>query len=379
MPARARYAVPLAALLLAAAGCGDNDPASTTPTTSQSPGDLSEPTSTAPSTSPPTQATEAPHPSDDPLVITDPAVALLDWQPLGNDVEETVTTNGEWSLTVNQAGDRAGLEGPTSASGSGSSGERVSHAFLDDDWAVVVYQDRQEQDPARAVVTDLGADEKFEIDGNSDIPTTTGGTWALGDGRLLHATIGPGGAYCLASVDLATRTSTLGWCAEPGHGFNGARATPYGDSLMTFDDAQPSCRTVAAVTGTDLEPFPGVVDCKGWDGVLTDSGAVWSVVPNDNRVEAAHFFARAGDSYTDLGPGTSGTLTWCHGASYFVRDPQRDGDPARLMAFDGADLTIVYESPAGQAFLTEPRCGGDTMNITALTESGDEQVSASLG
>ena len=59
--------------------------------------------------------------------------------------------------------------------------------------------------------------------------------------------------------------------------------------------------------------------------------------------------------------------------------PQLDGDPARLLRWNADDgLTIVYESPAGQGFLAAPRCGGDTMNVTALTESGDEQVSATL-
>lgn len=374
MTARMRYAVPLAAALLALAGCGDDDP-SANPPTSQSP-TTSAPTSPSPTT--PSTTAGTPHPSDAPLVL-EPTTRILDWQPLGDSVDDTVTTNGEWTLTVNKAGDLADLEGPSSASGSAASDERITDAFLDDDWAVVVHQDRNEQDPARAEVTDLATGEDFVIDGGSDVPTIAGGNWALGDGHLLHATTGPAGAYCVASVDLATRASTLGWCAPKRHGFNGAHVTPYGDALMTFDDSRPSCRTVAAVAGTELEPFPGVTECKGWDGLLTDGGAVWSVVPKDNRVEAAHFYARTGDSYTDLGPGTSGTLTWCQGAAYFVRDPQQDGDPARLMAYDGTDLAIVYESPAGEAFLTEPRCGGDTMNITALAESGDEQVSASLG
>ncbi|MCW2764656.1 MAG: hypothetical protein JWO11_615 [Nocardioides sp.] len=376
MAIRTRSVLPLAALLVVLTACGGND--QTAEPTSSPTGPVS-PSSSAPSTSPATPETGSPHPADDPLVIGDPATAILDWQPVDGPVGDTVTTNGEWTLTVNQAGDQVQLQGRSGASGSSTTHERISDAFLDADWAVVVYQDRREQAPARAVVTDLAADQKFEINGHSDIPTTTGGTWALGEGRLLHATIGPGGSYCLASVDLTTRASTLGWCAPKRHGFNGAHVTPFGDSLMTFDDSQPSCRTVATVSGTDLEPFPGVTECKGWDGVLTQDGAVWSVVPKENNVEAARFYARSGGGYADLGPGTSGTLTWCHGATYFVRDPQHDGEPARLMSYDGTDLTIVYESPAGQAFLTEPRCGGDTITVTALAASGDEQVSASLG
>ena len=105
------------------------------------------------------------------------------------------------------------------------------------------------------------------------------------------------------------------------------------------------------------------------------------MVPKDNQVEDAHFFASIGDGYYDLGPGTSGSLLWCGGAAYFVRDPQRDSDPARLMRWstDGV-LDVVYESPGhGEAFLAEPRCGGDRLTVTALSSAGDEQVTAPLG
>ncbi len=103
------------------------------------------------------------------------------------------------------------------------------------------------------------------------------------------------------------------------------------------------------------------------------------MVENERRIEAAHFYARVGDGYFDLGPGTSGSLTPCAGSAYFVRDPQRDGDPARLMRWsaDGT-LAVVYETGGGHAALSAPRCGGDTITVTALTSRGDEQVSAPL-
>ena len=102
------------------------------------------------------------------------------------------------------------------------------------------------------------------------------------------------------------------------------------------------------------------------------------MVLKENRIEAAQFFARVGDGYFDLGPGTSGSLVPCAGAAYFVREPQGDGDPARLMRWspDG-ELTVAYETgQGGQATLSTPRCGGDTITVTALTSKGDEQVSA---
>ena len=84
-----------------------------------------------------------------------------------------------------------------------------------------------------------------------------------------------------------------------------------------------------------LTPFPGVTDCKGWDSALLDGTAVWSVVPNERRIEAAHFYAHTDDGWYDLGPGTSGSLVACAGAAYFIRDPatqHRPGDPAALVA-----------------------------------------------
>jgi hypothetical protein len=259
---------------------------------------------------------------------------------------------------------------------------RVSDGLIDGEWAAIVFQDEQETQPATAEIVNLGSGKTdFTLDGSSDVPTTTGGTWALGEGMLVHPTLGPGASYCLATVDLEKQTSDRTWCAEKRHGFNGAGITPSGTSLMTFDDQQPSCRTVVQVAGEDVVPFEGVQNCLGWEGVLTDDGAVWSVVPKQTRIEAAHYYARRGDEYFDLGPGTSGTLAWCAGAAYFTQDPQRDGDPARLLRWTaGRTLEVVYETPgSGPAFLTEPRCGGDRITVTAIAESGDEQVSAPVG
>ncbi|GCD90462.1 hypothetical protein [Nocardioides sp. LS1] len=376
-----RYAATAALLAatLALAGCtADKKPLAGKPHATASSGSPSSSPSTSPGTPPATPALPAGGTADEPaLVVADRD--LLDWSPVGGSTEATVTTNGDWSLTVDKSGSQADLEGPSSASGSGSSGERVTDAFLDDQWAVVVFEDKQETAPSRATVTDLATGKTFDIDGHSDVPTTVGGTWAMGEGHVLHATV-HGQGYCVASVDLATRKSTLGWCAPQRHGFNGARITPAGDSLLTFDDSHPSCRTVVALDGTTTTPFEGVEDCHGWDGLVTDDGAVWSVVPQENNVETARFFARSGDAYYDLGPGSSGSLVWCAGSAYFARDPQQDGDPARLMRWTpGAGLDVVYESKGGQAFLAEPRCGGDTMTVTSLAQGGDEQVSTPLG
>jgi len=107
---------------------------------------------------------------------------------------------------------------------------------------------------------------------------------------------------------------------------------------------------------------------------------VWSVVPKAKRIEEAHFYARSESGVFDLGPGTSGSLTWCGGSAYFVRDPQRSGDPAQLLGWSpGGGLSVAYETEApGQAFLTEPRCGGSDLTLAAITSSGDRQITASV-
>ncbi len=378
-------AVPYAAfatvLALALGGCSGSD--STEP--AASPSDTTGPSgpataSTGPTSTGPTSTAPTGGTADAPAVL-EPTTDLLGWQPVGGPVGATATRSGDRILTIEQGGRSWRLDGPRPAGGAAGSGRRISDTLIDGDWAVVVLQDKAEQQPMTAEVTELATGKAFRIDRRSDVPTTTGGTWALGEGRLVHATT-RAGAYCLATVDLASRTSTLGWCAPKRHGFNDARVTPAGTSLLTFDlsdQVGPSCRTLVTVDGDRATPLADVPECKGWDGLLTDDGAVWSVIPKERQVEAAHFYARAGEDYFDLGPGTAGSLTWCDGAAYFVRDPQREGDPAALLRWSAdAGLAVVYQSPGGQAFLSEPRCGGDALSVTAMAEDGDEQVTADL-
>ena len=378
---RARYAVPAAALLLALAGCGGSDDPETAPSPQQSP---TSPTtspartsSATPDTDPSTPSASAGGPADAPTAL-DASQRLLDWQPVEVPVKDAVTRHGSWMLTVTGNGSAATLQGPDDTARFAESGRRVSDTLLDEDWAIVVLQDRTESQPQVARITELDSGRTWQLDGSSDVPTATGGSWALGDDTLLHATVA-GGSYCVATVDLRQRTSQVGWCAPKRHGFNAAHVTDAGSTLLTFDDSRPSCRTVVALDGTEATPFPGVEDCTAWEGVLTDDGAVWSVIPQERQIENAHVYARVGDGYFDLGPGTAGTLTWCDGAAYFVRDPQQDGAAAALMRWAADDgLSVAYESPKGQAFLEDPRCGGDAITVTARTSSGDEQVTADL-
>lgn len=362
-----RYAA-AAVLVLALAACSDDEEPRTDP--SPTPSESPSSSDAAPTPSDSAEPSSAP---------TDDAPAALEWEPVDGSVDDAVTRNADWTLTVTGNGRGWELEGVGRSSEGGDPDRKVSDALLDENWAVVVLQDPTESQPARAEVTELATGDTFTIDGRSEVPTTNGGTWALGDGQLLHATYGPGRAYCLATVDLETQESELGWCAPRRTGFNGARLAPGGTSLLSFDAGRVSCRTLMAVDGADATPFEGVEECSAWDGLLTADGQVWSEIPNERRIEEGHFYATAGGEETDLGPGTAGSLVWCGDAAYFVRDPQTEGDPAALMRWSAADgLSVAYESPGGRAFLSEPRCGGEQITVTALAEDGDEQVTARL-
>lgn len=328
-----RYAVPAALLVLAS--CSSDADSGTPPDADRPTTTESETGSTPPAPAPPP-----------------------DWQPVEGPVDRAVTRN---------------------ARGTELTGATHRETFLTETHSLVVEQDPQESEPARAVLTDLDSGEETVLDGSSEVPTTTGGTWALGDTSLVHATIAPDGSYCLATVQLATSAATRGWCAAERHGFTGARITDAGTTLQTFDDARPSCRTVGTVEGAEVVPFPDVPACTAWDGLLLESGPVWSVVREERNIEQVDLFARGADGVVELGPGTSGTLVGCAGAAYFVRDPQNATDPARLVRWDGTSAEVVYESPAGPAFLETPRCGGDVLTVTAYAEGGDEQVSARVG
>jgi hypothetical protein len=368
------------------AGCADDETRSAntepsgSPTSESSAGE--SPTSDPTSTPEHTEETALEGGSADSPAPVEPATSLLEWTPVPGPATSTVTRSGPWTLTINEAGTRASVEGSNWRARFEEGGrQRISDGMIAGDWAVLVVQDRLETRPAEAHVVHLGSQSgRFTLDGSTDVPTTTGGSWALGESRVVHPTIGPGGTYCLATVDLEKQSSARTWCAEKRHGFNAARITPAGTSLMTFDDQQPSCRTVVQVDGHDVDPFEGVEQCLGWEGILLGDGAVWSVVPKQNRIEEARYYARAGDQYYDLGAGTSGTLVPCGDAAYFTQDPVHDGDPARLLRWTGDELEVVYETHGrGPAFLTEPRCGDGRITITALAESGDEQVTAELG
>jgi hypothetical protein len=380
---RRAVAVLSGVLALALTSCGN------TTTTSSSPsGSHSGPVASPPHTIASGSQTVAPSSGGSPTGSPDhPALVTvgkepLAWKAVPGSTKDLVTVGDGWTLTVPDGDASARLEGPHPRTILAGDHFTITDAFLDETHALVVSEDRLASQPDRATVVDLSTGRTTVLDQHSQPPTVVGGTWALGPETLVHATSGGHGRYCLATVDLATGHGSTGWCAPPRNGFRSATITASGTTMMTFDDHHPSCRTLNTVTGAQLSPLPDVTDCKGWDSAAIDGTTVWSVVPKDRRIEAAHFYAHTGSGWYDLGPGTSGSLVSCAGSAYFTRDPVSRTDPARLLRWspETASLTIAYQSKAtGNAFLSPPRCGGSHLTVTSYSQSGDEQVTASVG
>lgn len=392
---RARQYVAAAAVLalvgvVTLAGCsGDDDPSDdetgageTTSEPAEEPSDSTSTDPTDPTDEPPAGGT-----ADDPAEL-EAQQALLDWEPVDSSVadpaDDTATVGDKLTVTVDQEGTEATItgQGPLEGQGQGISepGRRITDVFVSDTTAVVVLMDEQETEPTIARAIDVQTGKETELGGDADVVPASGGTWTLGDdGRLYYPTFGEGNRYCLASAPLSFDEQQVEWCAQKRHGYRGTTVTPAGVSLLGFDNARPvSCRTEYALADGEATGYEGVTDCKAWEGLLTEQGAVWSVLPKEQRQETGAVYARVGDGYFDLGPNLAGSLIWCGDAAYFARDPLKGGGPAELLRWTGdGSLSVVYQSPSGgEAILSEPRCADGRLTVTALTESGDEQVTA---
>lgn len=349
----------VAALVLA--GCTEEQPAPPEPTGSST-------SSQEPSEEPSTE------PTDDP---TSAPPTALDWQPVPGSVDDVVTVSGRWTLTVTADGRSATLDGPRPRTVDAPGGFGISDALIDGRYAVVVAEHDQASRPNDVTVVDLRRGR--EVD--APVRPGVGGAFALGSG-LLVSTAARGRDYCVDVVDLLAGSSRPGPCVPPRHGISNLDVGPAGTSAMTFDDSRPSCRTLNRLEGETFSPLPGVTECRGWEAVVSETFAIWGEVDDERRIEEGTFFVDSGAGPVELGPGTTGSLTWCSDAAYVVRDPQRSRDPARLLRVDveGGTTEVVYETAAtGRAFLSEPRCGGSDLTITAYTDEGDDQVTASLG
>lgn len=313
--------------------------------------------------------------------VVDPVVGLLDWKDTGHSAEQRVVVGAEWRVVVDAAGRRAVLEHADEAglTITAAAGRRISEVLLDDDWAVVVQQDKPGNQPSRAEWIDLDTMTKRNV---TTPEPAGGGSWALTDGNLYYPTYGQDSAYCLATLALADSNGEDGWCAPDRTGWSGLTASDAGVGMLRFDDTRPvACRTVNLLDASGVpQHVDGPPDCTAWDVAATADGVAWSTVPKPRRQEEAHFYASANGEHFDLGPGTTGSLVPCGDSVFFVRDPKNRADPARLMRWsDDQRLEVAYESAStGDAFLGEPTCARDVLTLSSFGAAGDEQVWAAV-
>lgn len=299
-----------------------------------------------------------------------PTTALLTWHRLPGSPDATVMTDGPHLLDVAPSAASYTLDGTPHTVPPGS---RVSDAMLDQRWAIVVAQDKLQLHPERATVTNLRTGSTWTLDKTADLPTFTGGSWSLAGNTAVHATMHHG-RFCVASVDLTTHASTLGWCAPPRHGWNAPITGAGGLTILTFDDHHPSCRTLETTASGD--PFAQATRCKATSGVVLASGAVWLEVHNEHRYELSTVRAVTPDGVRDLGPADTGSLVVCGRDAYWAVDAQRKNAPAELRRWDGTTLSTVYRSKRGQAFMGAPVCAGSVLTVSSFSTSGDQLVAA---
>ncbi|MBA3782444.1 MAG: hypothetical protein H0X12_11415 [Nocardioides sp.] len=361
MRALAAYGAAVALLAGLLAGCADDEP------------DAVPPIEPSPSSN--ATPTESPSTIVSPAGDVIPTTALLDWTSTGSNPEDEVIQGAEWSAEVTGNGARAELTGPgESRTIEAGKGRRIDDVLLDDEWLVVVAQDKQETRPAQATVLELATGDSRDV---APEPAS-GGQWVMYGGTLHYPTTGPQNTYCLAAFDLASGEGEVDYCAPPKHGFSNVVASSTTTALMTFDDTRPvSCRTLATLTDGVAEPVADVPECTGWDIAATDTGAVWSVLPDEKQVEAGDFSASADGAAYHLGMGATGTLTPCGDSVYFARNGAGD-EPAQLLRWTpDATLEIAYAAPGnGPGFLGKPACAGNVLTVSAFGAGGDEQVSA---
>ena len=361
---RAVLSVGLLAGLLV--GCGEDEPER--PSASPS-------GSTSATTSPSASPTPTPTPAPSGGGAVTPTPALLDWAPTGADPEDVVVVGDQWRVEVVGDGRRAEVTGPDSQTTiQHGGGRRIADVLLDDEWLVVTAQDEEGTSPPEVTVLELATGDRRRL----TPPPAAGGSWSMHGGTLHYPTTGPQETYCLAAFDLASGQGEVDYCAAPRHGFSNVTSSSTTTALMTFDDARPvSCRTLATLTDGVAEPLAEAPQCTGWDVAATPTGAVWSVLPDEQQVGVGAFSASADGATYDLGTGATGTLTPCGDSTYFARNAA-GGEPAQLLRWTPeATLEVAYEAPGdGPGFLGPPACAGQVLTVTAFGADGDEQVFA---
>ncbi|WP_114424011.1 hypothetical protein [Nocardioides houyundeii] len=317
-------------------------------------------------------------PQTSPESPTASAAAPLSWRPTGEPATSTVVVGGEWRAVVSPDGRRATLSRNAETGADpivvpAPPGLRISQVLLGEDRAVVVSPPAAETGPTTGTVVDLGTGDRTRV--RRPVPAA-GGAWASYGDELRYPAIGPRGAYCLALLDLPSGHAQRDHCAGKGEGFSQVTMSSAGTAMLTFDDRRPtSCRTPVLLVEGRAVPIAEATPCRGWEAVATETGAVWSEVRDERQVSRGHVLALDDGTVTELGAGATGTLTPCGSSVYFAAAPAR-GEPTRVLAWrPGGEVQVAYRSGGtGRGFVSALECAGDVLNLTVLSDDGDEQL-----
>lgn len=348
----------LTAVLLLSTGCGGDE------SVDPAPSDGAEPSEATTS-----EATDEP---------TEPAA--LQWTPTGKDAEQRTIVGAAWTVTwanetdvtfePNGGGDPVVI--------ADDFGYLADDVFLDGDNAVIAYAAGGEAVQGRAARVDLPSGEVTEV---VTPPVSNYGNFARSGDSLWFPALGEDDAQCLGTLAITDMNGEQGWCAPAGSFLGRLNANEHGVglSLLAISGRGRQCRTPMLLddSGTPQPALPDEKICTSWDIAPTGTGFVWSQVVKRNRQERSKFFASTNGEITELGIGSTSTLTSCGGDLFYASDPEGPDEPARLMRFDGAELTVAFESEStGNAFLAKPECADGILTVSALGEAGDEQVFA---
>ena len=241
---------------------------------------------------------------------------------------------------------------------------------------------RGEKKPATAEVTDLAEGEQFTIDQDSDVPTIAGGTWALGGDTLAHATLGPDGGYCVATVDLASR----GRPRSPGAPSPSTASTPPTSPLPAppcspSTTPSPSCRTVGTVAGRRVRPVPRRARVRGLGGGGARRRRGHLVGDPERGRPRRRRSSSPAPARTTTTSAPARRARSCRARTRRTSSATRSSRATRPSCCAGtaaAWRSSTRRRPASRSW-TRLAAATPRSCVTALSEGGDEQVMAALG
>ena len=247
--------------------------------------------------------------------------------------------------------------------------------LLDDTRAVVVAPTAAEPGRPGAPLVDLAAGAGTPV--RTPAPAA-GGAWAMhGDGLRYPAT-GPRRTYCLAARDLPSGEAQFDHCAAPGEGFSQLTMSEAGTAMLAFDDRRPPPAAPRSCSPTG-PPYPsGAPRCRGWDAAATGPE------PSGPRCATSAGSAAAGSSprrrrHDPAGGGRDRHADAVRRLGLLRRRPDQGRADAGPALAAGARLEVAYRFRRHRPrFRLALHCAGDVLNLTVLSDDGDEQVWANV-